>query len=113
MSEEVDMSTTRNAGTIVALASVYLMASCDRTSPVSEPQRVAAPSAEVVELARDPAKLKELRRLCREDRENVDETLCVASARASRQRFMGDGKTTYTPEPVELPDAELPEPKRE
>ena len=79
-------------------------------APDSLPQPAARPPAELVdELARDPARLNEVRRLCREDREAVSEELCIASALAARQRFMGEGKTQYTPEPVELPEAEWPQ----
>lgn len=108
------MNTIHNAGVVAAVVAALGMAGCDRTPPAPGAQRGVAPSSDLVEeLASDPVKLKELRRLCREEREQVDEALCVASARAARQRFMRDGKTKYTLEPVELPDAQLPDPKRE
>jgi len=105
---------------IVYLTAVVLavgLAGCSRDTPqMSElPLPAPEPAAELVdELARDPERLKEMRRLCREDREAVSEELCIAAAKATRQRFMGEGKAKYTPEPVELPKAEWPpEPAQE
>lgn len=95
--------------TMVVLA--VLLAGCGRDAPqVQEmPLPVPEPAADLVdELARNPERLKEIRRLCREGREQVTEELCLASAKATRQRFMGDGKAKYTPEPVELPEAQWP-----
>ena len=89
-----------------------VLAGCSREAsqmpevPVPAPK----PAADLVdELARDPERLKEVRRLCREDWQAVSEELCVAAAKATRQRFMGDGKAKYTPAPAELPEAQLPE----
>lgn len=101
---------------ILVVLGVLLVAGCSREAPTPDTLPAAAPqvSAEVVEeLARDPERLEEVRRLCREEREQVSEELCIASARAMRQRFMGEGKAKYTPEPVELPEAEWPKAKDE
>ena len=104
--------------TLPLLAAMLCLAACGGEPPQvpdSLPQPAMRPPAELVdELARDPARLNEVRRLCREDRDAVSEELCIASAMAARQRFMGEGKTRYTPEPVELPEAEWPqEPARD
>lgn len=91
-----------------------VLAGCSREAPQVQTVPLPEPAADLVaELARDPDRLKEIRRLCREDRGNVAEELCIASAIATRQRFMGEGKARYTPEPADLPDAELPEPRDE
>lgn len=99
------------------VVSAVLLAGCNRDAPqMSElPLPAPEPAADLVdELARDPERLKEVRRLCREDWNAVSEELCVAAAKATRQRFMGDGKAKYTPEPVELPEAGWPpEPAQE
>lgn len=95
--------------TMVVLA--VLLAGCSRDAPQMPevPLPAPEPAADLVdELARDPERLKEVRRLCRGGREQVTEELCVASAKATRQRFMGEGKAKYTPEPVELPEAAWP-----
>ncbi|MEL1262846.1 entry exclusion lipoprotein TrbK [Pseudoxanthomonas putridarboris] len=100
--------------TLAGLA--VLLAGCNRDVPqvLEVPLPTPEPAADLVdELARDPERLKEVRRLCREDWDAVDEELCVAAAKATRQRFMGDGKAKYTPEPVALPEAQLPEPTDE
>ncbi len=98
--------------TVVVLAACGREPSDMQTVPVPLP--APAPAAELVdELARDPERLKEVRRLCREERDAVSEELCIASAQATRRRFMGEGETRYTPEPVALPEAELPKPQDE
>lgn len=100
----------------VAIFLTMLLAGCNREAPQTQalPLPAPQPSADVVEeLARDPERLKEVRRLCREDREQVSEELCVASAQAARHRFMGEGKAKYTPESVQLPEAQWPDAKDE
>ncbi len=88
-----------------------LLAACSRDAQQRQEVPLAAPepAADLVdELARDPDRLKEVRRLCREDPAAIDEELCVAAAKATRQRFMGEGKAKYTPEPAALPETTLP-----
>ncbi|MGV7187012.1 MULTISPECIES: EexN family lipoprotein [Xanthomonas] len=41
-------------------------------------------------LTDDPARLKEVRRLCREAREKVTDELCIRAAEAANRRFFGD-----------------------
>lgn len=55
-------------------------------------------STDTVEsLLANPERLKEMQRLCREDHAKVGDATCNAVAEALRQRFMGDGKSKYTP----------------
>lgn len=106
------MKTVRS--TMVVLA--VLLAGCSRDAPQMPvvPLPAPEPPADIVdELARDPERLKEVRRLCREDWEAVSEELCIAAVKATRQRFMGNGKAKYTPEPVELPEAQWPSEPRD
>ncbi|WP_238345940.1 entry exclusion lipoprotein TrbK [Luteimonas saliphila] len=110
------MKTVSSTMVVLAVLLTVLLAGCSRDAPQMQevPLPAPTPAADlVIELASNPERLKEVRRLCREDREQVSEELCIASAMATRQRFMGDGKAKYTPEPVGLPDARLPEAKDE
>nr|WP_202636695.1 entry exclusion lipoprotein TrbK [Pseudomonas aeruginosa] len=61
---------------------------------------VNAPTVEV--LAANPERLKELRQQCKTDRLKLGDELCNRVAEATNLRFMGDGKTPYTP-PKEQP----------
>ncbi|WP_368565958.1 entry exclusion lipoprotein TrbK [Pseudoxanthomonas sp. UTMC 1351] len=101
---------------LAVLGVVLLVAGCSRETPTPETLPAAAPQVsaeEVEELARDSERLEEVRRLCREDRDQVSEALCVASAQAMRKRFMGESKAKYTPEAVALPEAQPPATKDE
>lgn len=64
--------------------------------PASSP-----PTALVRDLRGDPARLEEVRRLCREDRIQVTDELCIAATLAAREQFMGKRRAQYTT--VELP----------
>ncbi len=48
------------------------------------------PSETVAYLAAHPDRLKEVQRLCKEDRAKVDEELCRRAAAAANRRFFGD-----------------------
>jgi hypothetical protein len=101
---------------ILTVLGVVLVASCSRETPTSKTLPAAAPqvSVEVVEeLARDPGRLEEVRRLCREEREQISEALCIASAHSMRKRVMGKSKARHTPEPAAQPEAERSEAKEE
>lgn len=77
------------------------MSGCDQTVPASALPPTSKPSSELVdELARDPERLKELRRLCVEERDQVEEELCAASALAARKVFMGESKPRFMPIPM-------------
>jgi len=51
-------------------------------------------------LVANPERLKEVRRLCKEDHSKMGDAICNAAAEAFRRRFMGDGKGKYTPQPA-------------
>lgn len=76
---------------LIVVASTLLLSAC---GPSSGPS-AAKDTAE--SLAADPVRLKEVRRLCKQNREEVGEATCMAASEATRKRFMGDGKAKYTP----------------
>ena len=93
---------------------LVLGCSHEAPQPVTLVAAASPPSADLVaELARDPVRLNEVRRLCRQEREQVSEALCIASAKAARQRFMGEHNVPYTAEPVGLSEATPPSSKQE
>ncbi len=49
------------------------------------------------ELAADPALLKKLRQQCKLGRDELGDQLCNRVAEATRKRFYGDGKVSYSP----------------
>jgi hypothetical protein len=57
----------------------------------------SAPTETVESLAANPARLKELREQCKTDRAKLGDELCNRVAEATNRRFLGDGKTPYTP----------------
>jgi hypothetical protein len=58
----------------------------------------SAPTDTVESLAFHPERLKEVERLCRQDHAKMGDALCNAASEARRRRFMGDGKSKYTPQ---------------
>ena len=58
------------------------------------------PMDTVESLVTNPERLKEVERLCREDHAKMGDALCNAASEARRRRFMGDGKSKYTPQPA-------------
>ncbi|WP_116140137.1 EexN family lipoprotein [Trinickia diaoshuihuensis] len=77
---------------IMLLALVVVLNGCSK-----------APPTETVEaLAANPERLKELREQCKTDRAKLGDELCNRVAEATNRRFLGDGKTPYTP-PKEQP----------
>jgi hypothetical protein len=62
----------------------------------------SAPTETVESLAENPERLKELRQQCKTDRAKLGDELCNRVAEATNRRFLGDGKTPYTP-PKESP----------
>lgn len=110
------MNVRMTRGILPALLAVVALAGCERAlAPQWESVDVPPePPADMVqELAGDAERLKDLRRLCRDAPEAIEPALCLAAVQATRQRFMGEGKAKYTPEPVELPDAGVPGPVKE
>lgn len=83
------------------LGMVSALAACDREVPAPATPSTPKPSSELVdELARDPERLKELRRLCVEERDQIEEELCATSALAARKVFMGESKPRFMPIPM-------------
>ena len=60
----------------------------------------SAPTDTVESLAAHPERLKEVERLCREDHAKMGDALCNSASEARRRRFMGNGKSKYTPQPA-------------
>src|SRR3546814_16243022 len=97
---------------LLSTMALCLLMACQRQTPMQEAALrapVARPSADLVEEpARDPARLKTMRRQCRENRPDRAEELCIASALAARRQFLGGGKANHTPEHAALSAATLP-----
>lgn len=74
---------------------LMLVAVLTACGPSETPQQADVPTVE--ELAADPALLKELRQQCKTDRATLGDVLCNRVAEATRKRFYGNGKTSYTP----------------
>jgi hypothetical protein len=55
------------------------------------------PMDSVESLVANPERIKEIQRLCKEDRAKVSDELCRRAAEAVNRQFFGDGKTPYTP----------------
>jgi uncharacterized lipoprotein YmbA len=50
----------------------------------------AQPSETVDALVANPERMKEIQRLCKEDRVKVGDELCLRAAEAAKRRFFGD-----------------------
>ena len=48
------------------------------------------PTDTVDSLVANPERIKEIRRLCTEDRAKVNDDICVAAAQAAKRRFYGE-----------------------
>jgi hypothetical protein len=48
------------------------------------------PTDTVESLVADPERMKEVQRLCKEDRAKVNDEICVRAAEAANRRFFGD-----------------------
>jgi hypothetical protein len=59
----------------------------------------SAPTDTVDSLVANPERLSKVQRLCKEDPGKIGNAVCAAASEAYRRRFMGDGKTQYTPRP--------------
>lgn len=68
------------------------------TEPISKPE----PIETVESLVANPERLKALRQQCKLERAKLGDELCNRVAEATNRRFLGDGKTPYTP-PKESP----------
>ncbi|MBC3466846.1 EexN family lipoprotein [Pseudomonas sp. RW10S2] len=68
---------------IVSLATCLVVASLTACGP-------STPKDTVASLTADPDRLKEVERLCREEREKVSDALCLRAAEARNNRFFGN-----------------------
>lgn len=63
----------------------------------------SARAADTVDsLAADPRRLREVQKRCSQDWAGTGDALCKMASEARRKRFMGSGRTPYTPHPVEM-----------
>ncbi|EMW0834843.1 EexN family lipoprotein [Enterobacter roggenkampii] len=86
---------------IIPLLLAATLVACGKSEPTATTS--ASGQIETVEsLAANPQRLKELRQQCKTDRAKLGDELCNRVAEATNRRFLGDGKTPYTP-PKEQP----------
>ena len=81
------------------LAAVLVACGKSEPPPTTSP---SGPTETVDSLTANPERLKELRQQCKTDRAKLGDELCNRVAEATNRRFLGDGKTPYTP-PKESP----------
>jgi hypothetical protein len=86
---------------IILVLLAATLVSCGKPEPI-ETSGSSVPTETVESLAADPERLKALRRQCKTDRAKLGDELCNRVAEATNRRFLGDGKTPYTP-PKEQP----------
>lgn len=86
---------------IATLLLAAMLAACGRPES-TETNSKPVPTETVESLAANPERLKELRQQCKIDRAKLGDELCNRVAEATNRRFIGDGKTPYTP-PREQP----------
>lgn len=77
------------------------LVACGKSEPTGT-ATTTAPTETVESLAANPERLKALRQQCKTDRAKLGDGLCNQVAEATNRRFLGDGKTPYTP-PKEQP----------
>lgn len=68
---------------------VLTLAACEKSAPTDS----------VDSLVANPERLSEVQRLCKGKPGKVGAAECAAASEAYRRRFMGGGKTQYTPPP--------------
>lgn len=86
---------------VTSLLLVAMLAACGKSEPTETAPTIGSAET-VVTLAANPERLKQLRQQCKTDRAKLGDDLCNRVAEATNRRFMGDGKTPYTP-PKEPP----------
>ena len=86
---------------IIPLLLAATLVACGKSEP-AKTNTTSGPSETVESLAANPERLKELRLQCKTDRAKLGDELCNRVAEATNRRFLGDGKTPYTP-PKEQP----------
>lgn len=86
---------------IIPLLLAATVVACGKSEPIVTNNGSA--STETAEsLVANPERLKALRQQCKTDHERLGDELCNRVAEATNRRFLGDGKTPYTP-PKEQP----------
>ena len=86
---------------IIPLLLAATLVACSKSEPTATNSGSA--STETVEsLVANPSRLKALRQQCKTGRARLGDELCNRVAEATNRRFLGDGKTPYTP-PKEQP----------
>lgn len=86
---------------IIPLLLAATLVACEKPEPTETSSR--SEQTEMVEsLAANPERLKALRQQCKTARARLGDELCNRVAEATNRRFLGDGKTPYTP-PKEQP----------
>lgn len=86
---------------IVPLLLAATLVACGKPESPQTSSR-SEPIETVESLVANPERLKELRLQCKTDRAKLGDELCNRVAEATNRRFLGDGKTRYTP-PKEQP----------
>jgi hypothetical protein len=72
-----------------ALLLILMLAACGKSAPADTADSLVA----------NPERLGEVQRLCKEDPVKTGDAECAAASEAYRRRFIGDGRTQYTPRP--------------
>lgn len=86
---------------VISLLLAATLVACGKSEPTQSSNSSVA--TETVEsLAANSERLKVLRQQCKTDRAKLGDELCNRVAEATNRRFLGDGKTPYTP-PKEQP----------
>lgn len=86
---------------IVPLLLAAALLACGKSEPTGT--NASSASTETVEsLVANPELLSALRQQCKTERAKLGDELCNRVAEATNRRFLGDGKTPYTP-PKEQP----------
>lgn len=86
---------------IIPFLFAAMLVACGKSEP-TQTTSPSSPTETVDSLAANPERLKELRQQCKTDRAKLGDELCNRVAEATNRRFLGDGKTPYTP-PKEQP----------
>lgn len=86
---------------IIPFLLAAMLIACGKSEPAVTSSGSA--STDTVEsLVANPERLKDLRQQCKTDRTRLGDELCNRVSEATNRRFLGDGKTPYTP-PKEQP----------
>lgn len=86
---------------IIPFLLAAMLVACGKSEPIATTS-TSGQTETVESLAANPERLKVLRQQCKTDRAKLGDGLCNRVAEATNRRFLGDGKTPYTP-PKEPP----------